>query len=68
MNILILNWKDITHPQSGGAENFIHELGRRLAYRNEVTLFCAGYRDSKKEEIIDGIRIKQGLNLLFYPL
>lgn len=59
MNILILNWRDITHPQSGGAENFIHELGRRLAYRNEVTLFCAGYRNSKKEEVIDGIKIKR---------
>lgn len=59
MKILILNWRDITHPQSGGAESFIHELGRRLAYKNEVTLFCAQYRDSKKEETIDGIRIRR---------
>lgn len=59
MKILILNWRDITHPQSGGAENFVHELGKRLAASHEVTLFCARYPHALKEEVIDGIHIQR---------
>ena len=54
-----MNWRDITHPQSGGAENFVHELGKRLAANNEVTLFCARYPHSLKEDVIDGIHIQR---------
>lgn len=57
MRILILNWRDISHPQAGGAERFVHEIGRRLAHHDEVTLFCGRYPDSKEEELIDGIRV-----------
>jgi len=57
LRILILNWRDITHPQAGGAERFVHEVGRRLARDNEVTLFCGSYPGSKEEECIDGVRV-----------
>ena len=59
MKILILNWRDITHPQSGGAECFIHEIGRRLAKTNEVTLFCGMYPGASKEDVIDGIHVRR---------
>ena len=59
MKILILNWRDVTHPQRGGAECFIHEIGRRLARTNEVTLFCGKYPGCTKEDEIDGIKIKR---------
>lgn len=59
MKILILNWRDITHPQSGGAECVIHEIGKRLAKTNEVTLFCGKYPGCTLEDEIDGIKIKR---------
>lgn len=59
MKILILNWRDITHPQSGGAECFIHELGKRLAKTNEVTLFCGKYPGCTLEDEIDGMKVKR---------
>lgn len=52
-----MNWRDITHPQAGGAEHFVHEVGRRLARHNDVTLLCGNYPGSKEEESIDGIRV-----------
>ncbi|KUO42819.1 MAG: hypothetical protein APU95_02355 [Hadesarchaea archaeon YNP_N21] len=58
MNILIFNWRDITHPQAGGAERYIHEIGKRLAKNHKVTLWCGKYSGCKEvEEIDDGIRI-----------
>ena len=30
-NILLVNWRDIAHPEAGGAEVHAHEIFRRLA-------------------------------------
>ncbi|MCX6716819.1 MAG: glycosyltransferase family 4 protein [Candidatus Taylorbacteria bacterium] len=59
MKVLILNWRDITHNESGGAEVYVHEIGKRLVSRGfSVTLFCRGdSHGSRKKEIIDGINI-----------
>jgi glycosyltransferase involved in cell wall biosynthesis len=57
MKILIFNWRDITNPQAGGAERYIHEIGRRLAKKHETTLWCGKYPGCKKVEEIDGIKI-----------
>ena len=57
MKILIFNWRDITHPQAGGAEKYIHEIGRRLAKGHEVTLWCGKYEGCKESEEIDGINV-----------
>ncbi len=58
MNILALNWQDLTNPQAGGAEVHLEELLRRIAQKgHKITLFCSGYAGSKPEEIIEGIRI-----------
>lgn len=58
MNILIFNWRDITHPWTGGAEVYIHEIGKRLVNMgHDVTLFCGEYLGCEKESIIDGIKI-----------
>lgn len=57
MKILIFNWRDITHPLAGGAEVYIHEIGKRLAKRHEVTLFCGEYPGCEKKSVIDGIKI-----------
>lgn len=58
MNILLLNWQDVTNPMGGGAEVHLHEIFRRIASRgHSVTLFCSRYKGSVPEETIQGIRI-----------
>lgn len=65
MNILILNWKDIKHPNVGGAEIIVYELAKRMVKGgNEVTWFCRNYIFGKSEEKIDGIKIVRRGNLL----
>ena len=58
MNILALNWQDLTNPMAGGAEVHLQELLKRIVGKgHEVTLFCSGYDGCLPEETIDGIRI-----------
>lgn len=58
MNILILNWRDITHPQAGGAERYVHEIGKRLVEKgHDVTLFCGSYPNATFLDEIDGIKV-----------
>jgi glycosyltransferase involved in cell wall biosynthesis len=58
MNILALNWQDLTNPQAGGAEVHLEELLRRIVKMgHRVTLLCSAYKGAQKEEIIEGIRI-----------
>ena len=56
--ILWLNWKDIRHPDAGGAEVVTHELAKRLVSSGfEVTLLTARYSNSSEFDEIDGIKI-----------
>ncbi|MCD6411314.1 MAG: glycosyltransferase family 4 protein [Thermoplasmata archaeon] len=58
MNVLFINWKDITHPEAGGAEVYTHEICKRLVKQgNEVTLFTSRYKGALEEEEIDGVKI-----------
>ncbi|MEK7095209.1 MAG: glycosyltransferase family 4 protein [Patescibacteria group bacterium] len=65
MNILILNWKDIKHPQVGGAEIIVYELAKRLVKDgHKVTWFCRSFVGCSPEEIMDGIKIIRRGNLI----
>jgi len=56
--IVILNWRDITHPRAGGAERVTHEIARRwVAWGHQVTLFCASYQGAPPEDVLDGVRV-----------
>lgn len=58
LKILFLCWRDIRHPRAGGAEVFIHEVGRRLVRDGHgVTLFSAGFKGLSPDECLDGVRI-----------
>ncbi|HKQ21542.1 MAG TPA: hypothetical protein VJS91_05855, partial [Nitrososphaeraceae archaeon] len=58
MRILWLNWRDITHPEAGGAEVLTHEVMKRLVvYGHEATLFCPIVQGRPLEEVIDGVKI-----------
>lgn len=70
MEILILNWKDIKHPQVGGAEVIVYELAKRLvADGHNVTWFSKG---NTPTEVIDGIKMVRRGNMvttfLFAPI
>lgn len=58
MNILALNWEDLSNPQAGGAEVHLHEILKRIAAKDHrVTLLCSGFADCKPTEEVDGITI-----------
>lgn len=61
----MLNWKDIKHPNVGGAEIIVYELAKRLVkHGHNVSLFCRQFIFSEKDEIIDGVKIVRRGNLI----
>ncbi len=65
MNILILNWKDLKHPQAGGAEVIVYELAKRLVRNgNNVTWFCRSFKGAQESENVDNIDLIRRGNLL----
>ncbi|MFC1649266.1 glycosyltransferase family 4 protein [Patescibacteria group bacterium] len=58
MKILILNWKDLKHPEVGGAEIIVYELAKRLARDgHDVTWFCRSFKGARQKEVMDNIKI-----------
>jgi glycosyltransferase involved in cell wall biosynthesis len=68
LRVLWLNWRDIKHPEAGGAEVFTHEVMRRLAKRGyHMTLFTERFPNSLETEYLDGVRIvRQGSRYTVY--
>jgi len=53
-----LNWRDITHPQAGGCELHLHEIGKRIVEAgHSVSLFCGAYDGCERSDEVDGIKI-----------
>ena len=60
MKILILNWRDIKNPSSGGAEILTHEIAKGLVKKDhKVSLISSEFPGGKKLETIDGVRIER---------
>ncbi|MBI1870773.1 MAG: glycosyltransferase family 4 protein [Chlamydiae bacterium] len=58
MDILIFNWKDLDHPEVGGAEVITFELARRLVRDgHHVTWFCQHVKNLPSESVVSGIKI-----------
>lgn len=58
MNILILNWRDIKNPHSGGAEILTHELAKRwVKGGHRVVWFSSSFYHALPKEKIDGIEV-----------
>lgn len=58
MKILILNWRDINNPSSGGAEILTHEIAKRWVFEGHtVTIFTSNFSGSLQKEIVDGVTI-----------
>ncbi|WP_305092800.1 glycosyltransferase family 4 protein [Prescottella sp. R16] len=67
--VLLLCWRDTGHPQGGGSERYLEEVGAGLARRGiSVTLRTASYPGAPRDEIVDGVRISRGGGrLTVYP-
>ena len=65
MRILILNWRDLAHPASGGAEVYTEQILRRWAAAgHDVTLFAAAVADRPADEVVNGYRVVRAGNRL----
>lgn len=62
MKILILNWRDLWHPNAGGAEIVTHKHAKSWVQAgHEVTLFTAYYNNANSKEKREGIHfIRRG--------
>lgn len=59
--VLLLCWRDTGHPQGGGSERYLEQVGAGLAARGiSVTFRTAAYPGAPREEVVDGIRISRG--------
>ena len=68
MKILFFNWRDIKNPAGGGAEEYIHEIAKRLVQKgHQVSFFTAAFPGCKATELIDGINfIRKGNRYTVY--
>jgi len=58
MNILILSWRAPGHPIAGGAEQVTFEHAKTwLNAGHNITWFTSYYKNAKREETVDGIKI-----------
>jgi glycosyltransferase involved in cell wall biosynthesis len=58
LSILIVSYRDIRHPEMGGAEVILHEIYRRLVARgHRVTFLTGAWPGGPKEDAIDGMPV-----------
>ena len=58
MKILALNWRDMHHPEAGGAEIHLHEILTHLAgWGHDTTQISSGFPGCSAVDEIDGVRI-----------
>lgn len=58
LRILFLNWRDTKHVWAGGAEVYVHEIGKELIKQgHQVTVFCGNDGKCLADEVVDGMSI-----------
>ena len=69
MRIAILNWRDLTHPEGGGAERYAVNVATGLVRRgHDVTMLCADHGAAPRDERVDGVRFRRrGGRVGVYP-
>jgi glycosyltransferase involved in cell wall biosynthesis len=61
LSILVVSYRDIHHPEMGGAEVILHEVYRRLAARgHKVTFFTGAWPGGARRAEIDGMEVLRG--------
>jgi glycosyltransferase involved in cell wall biosynthesis len=69
LRVLLLNWRDLNHPEAGGAEKYLVTVAEGLAARgHEVTFRTAAYPGALPEETVAGVRyLRRGGHYSIYP-
>lgn len=69
IDVLFVNWRDVSHPEGGGSERYVQRIAEGLASAGlQVTLFCAEHGRAPAEEVVNGVRIiRRGRRLSVYP-
>ncbi len=56
----VVSYRDIRHPEFGGAEVILYEIFRRFAREGHRVTFLTGHwRGAPREEIIEGMRVRR---------
>lgn len=68
-HIMLLNWRDTTHPEGGGSEHYLERIASGLAARGyRVTVQCAAHARGLADEWRDGVRFhRRGNRFTVYP-
>ncbi len=69
-HVLILNWRDTCHPEGGGSELYVEQMGRGLVERGaQVTMLCPRFRGGATREVHRGMHVRRmGGRLTIYLL
>ena len=69
LRVLLLNWRDLHHPEAGGAEKYLVTVAEGLASRgHDVTFRTAAYPGALPEETVSGVRyLRRGGHYSIYP-
>jgi len=58
LDIALLDYRDITHPEAGGAEIYLQEIFQRIAARgHRLTLICGRHGDAPAEDRVGEFRV-----------
>ena len=58
LHLVAMNWRDIRHPDAGGAEIHLHEILKRMVARgHRATLFASSYPGASPDETVEGVRV-----------
>ncbi len=69
LRVLLLNWRDLQHPEAGGAEKYLVTVAEGLAARGHaVTFRTAAYPGALPEETVAGVRyLRRGGHYSIFP-
>ena len=68
-HVLLLNWRDTTHPEGGGSEYYLERMAEGLAAKGyRVTIQCAAHSNGPADEWRGGVRFRRrGTRFTVYP-
>ncbi len=69
LRVLMLNWRDLQHPEAGGSERYLVTVAEGLAARgHDVTFRTAAYPGALPEETVAGVHyVRRGGHYSIYP-
>lgn len=58
--VVILTWRDTSHPEGGGSERYVERLASGLAAAGDaVTILCADHGRAPRDEVRGGVAVRR---------